>query len=77
LARPELGRVSGRVPRPGELTAIELQVAELIAQGMSNRTAAAKLFVTVRTIESTLTKIYAKLGVQSPTQLASHLHSRS
>jgi DNA-binding NarL/FixJ family response regulator len=76
-ARSELGRVSGRVPRPGELSATELQVAELIAQGMSNRAAAAELFVTVRTIESTLTKIYSKLGVQSRTQLASHLRSRS
>ena len=43
---------------------------------MSNRAAAAELFVTVRTIESTLTKIYAKLGVQSRTQLASHLGGR-
>jgi len=75
-ARSELGRVSGRVPRPGELSATELQVAELIAQGMSNRAAAAELFVTVRTIESTLTKIYSKLGLQSRTQLASHLRNR-
>jgi len=51
-------------------------VAELIAQGMSNRAAAAELFVTVRTIESTLTKIYAKLGVRSRTQLASVLRER-
>jgi DNA-binding NarL/FixJ family response regulator len=48
-------------------------VAELIAQGMSNREAAAELFVTVRIIESTLTKIYAKLGVQSRTELARRL----
>lgn len=75
-ARQELARVSGRVPRPGELTATEMRVAELIARGMSNRAAAVELFVTVRTIESALTKIYAKLGVQSRTQLASHLRDR-
>ena len=75
-AREELTRISGRPPGAGELTATELRVAELIAQGMSNRAAAAELFVTVRTIESTLTKIYAKLGVQSRTQLASHLRGR-
>jgi len=75
-ARAELGRVSGRMPGPGELTATELRVAELIAQGMSNRAAAAELFVTVRTIESTLTKVYAKLGLQSRTQLASRLRGR-
>jgi DNA-binding NarL/FixJ family response regulator len=70
--REELTRVSGRAASPGELTATELRVAELIARGISNRAAAAELFVTVRTIESTLTKIYAKLGVTSRTELASH-----
>ncbi|HEV2452560.1 MAG TPA: AAA family ATPase [Streptosporangiaceae bacterium] len=76
-AEEELARVSGRAPSIGELTATELRVAELIAQGMSNRAAAAELFVTVRAIESTLTKIYAKLGVRSRTQLASHLRDRA
>jgi len=75
-AREELARVSGRPARTGELTMTERRVAELIAQGMSNRAAAADLFVTVRTIESTLTKIYAKLGVRSRTQLASLLRDQ-
>jgi DNA-binding CsgD family transcriptional regulator len=75
-AQEELARVSGRPARPGELTMTERRVAELIAQGMSNRAAAADLFVTVRTIESTLTKIYAKLGVRSRTQLASLLRDQ-
>lgn len=75
-AREELARVSGRAARAGELTTTELRVAELIAQGMTNRAAAAELFVTVRTIESTLTKIYAKLGVRSRTQLATRLRER-
>jgi DNA-binding CsgD family transcriptional regulator len=72
-AREELARVSGRVPGTGELSTTEARVAELVARGMSNREAAAELFVSVRAIESTLTKIYAKLGVRSRTQLASHL----
>lgn len=76
-AREELARVSGRAPGHGELTEAELRVAELVAGGLSNRAAAAELFVTVRTIESTLTRIYAKLGVESRTQLASHLHTRA
>ena len=71
-ARQELARVSGRAPGNGELSTTELRVAELVARGMSNREAAAELFVTVRAIESTLTKVYAKLGVQSRTQLASY-----
>jgi DNA-binding CsgD family transcriptional regulator len=76
-ARQELARVSGRAPGHGELSTTELRVAELVARGLSNREAAAELFVTVRAIESTLTKIYAKLGVQSRTQLASYLSRRA
>lgn len=52
-------------------------MAELIARGMSNRAAAAELFVTVRTIESMLTRMYAKLGVRSRTQLASYLRDHA
>ena len=44
---------------------------------MSNKEAAAELFVTVRAVESTLTKVYAKLGVRSRTQLAGRLRARS
>jgi DNA-binding CsgD family transcriptional regulator len=75
-AREELARVSGRPAGTGELTVTELRVAELIARGMSNRAAAAELFVSVRTVESTLTKIYTKLGVRSRTQLASYLRDQ-
>ena len=76
-AREDLARVSGRAAGTGELTVTELRVAELIARGMSNRAAAAELFVSVRAVESTLTKIYAKLGVQSRTQLASYLRDQA
>jgi ATP/maltotriose-dependent transcriptional regulator MalT len=72
--RAELARISGRAPGTGELSGTELRVAELIARGMSNREAAAELFVTVRTVESALTKLYLKLGVHSRTQLADLLH---
>ena len=76
-ARDELARVSGRPAGTGELTVTELRVAELVARGMTNRAVAAELFVSVRAVESTLTKIYAKLGIRSRTQLASHLHDQS
>jgi DNA-binding CsgD family transcriptional regulator len=74
-AGAELARVSGRAPAadPGELTATERQVAELIVGGLTNRQVAAELFVTVRAVESTLTRLYAKLGVRSRTQLAGRL----
>jgi DNA-binding CsgD family transcriptional regulator len=76
-ARAELARVSGRAPGQGELTTTELRVAELVCGGLSNKEAAAELFVTIRAVESTLTKVYAKLGVRSRTQLASRLRARS
>jgi DNA-binding CsgD family transcriptional regulator/tetratricopeptide (TPR) repeat protein len=72
-ARTEMARLSGRAPNVGELSTTELTVAQLVASGMTNREAAAELFVTVRTVESTLTRVYAKLGVRSRTQLAAHL----
>ena len=73
-ARAELARVSGRGPGPADFTVAERRVTELVARGMSNREVAAELFVTVRAVESTLTKAYAKLGVRSRTELAARLH---
>ncbi|HXP18500.1 MAG TPA: helix-turn-helix transcriptional regulator [Streptosporangiaceae bacterium] len=72
-ARAESARLSGRAPGGGELTVAELSAARLVAGGMTNKETAAELFVTVRAVESTLTKVYAKLGVRSRTQLAAHL----
>ena len=62
---------------PRELTETEQRVAALVASGLTNRQVAAELFVTVRAVESTLTKAYAKLGIQSRTQLAARLHHDS
>ncbi len=72
-ARTELARISGRAPAPGDLTATEQRVADLVARGMSNREVAAELFVSVRAIESTLTKTYTKLGVRSRSELTARL----
>ena len=69
-ARVELGRISGRAPSRGELTASERRVAELVAEGRTNREVAAALHVTSRTVEGTLSRVYAKLGVRSRTELA-------
>jgi ATP/maltotriose-dependent transcriptional regulator MalT len=74
-ARDELSRISSRSPSAAELTATERRVAELVASGRSNKEAAAELFVAVRTIESTLTRTYAKLGVRSRTELAARMRA--
>ena len=76
-ARAELGRVSGRAPRiAGELTPSELRVVELAADGLSNKEIAARLFVTVHTVELHLSHAYAKLGVRSRNQLAVRIGRR-
>jgi DNA-binding CsgD family transcriptional regulator len=53
-----------------ELTARELQVALVVAQGATNREAASALFLTPKTVEYHLAHIYRKLGVRSRTELA-------
>jgi|HubBroStandDraft_5_1064220.scaffolds.fasta_scaffold06800_3 DNA-binding CsgD family transcriptional regulator/energy-coupling factor transporter ATP-binding protein EcfA2 len=70
----ELARISGRSPSPAGLTETERRVADLVASGRSNKEVAAELYVTVRAVESNLTKAYAKLGVRSRTELAAFLH---
>jgi DNA-binding CsgD family transcriptional regulator len=72
-ARAELGRISGRAPGIADLTPAEVRVAELVASGRTNKEAAAELFVSVRAVESALTKTYAKLGVRSRAELAARL----
>jgi DNA-binding CsgD family transcriptional regulator len=72
-ARAELARIAGRAPSPGQLTTAEQRVAELVAEGRTNKEVAAELVLTVRAVESTLTKVYAKLGVRSRTELTSRL----
>ena len=72
--RAELARIGGR-PRSGGLSASELRVASLVAEGRTNREIAAALFLSERTVAGHLTHIYAKLGIRSRTELARTLRS--
>jgi DNA-binding CsgD family transcriptional regulator len=73
-ARTEL-RASGltvrrRQPAAREqLTPQELQIARLVAEGKTNRDVAATLFVTPKTVEYHLTRVYRKLGIHSRSEL--------
>ncbi|MFD3546937.1 AAA family ATPase [Streptomyces sp. NPDC058655] len=71
-----------REPAPGEgspapavaaLSEGETRLALLVSQGASNQEAAAKLFLSVKTVEARLTRIYQKLDVRSRAQLAAAL----
>ena len=61
-ARKELARIGGRAPAPTELTATEWQVAGLVREGGTNREVANALFMSSRTVEAHLRRIYQKLG---------------
>jgi DNA-binding CsgD family transcriptional regulator len=64
-----------RTARSGDeaLTPAERRVAELAAQGLSNRDAAQALFVSTKTVETHLGHAYAKLGIRSRRDLAGAL----
>lgn len=55
---------------PDTLTPQEFQIARAVAGGLSNAEAAAALFLSRKTIEAHLTRVYRKLGLRSRTELA-------
>jgi DNA-binding NarL/FixJ family response regulator len=69
-ARAELLAAGARPRRPvfsgvDALTASELRVARLAAEGLTNREIAERLFVTERTVETHLRHAFQKLGIAS------------
>ena len=53
----------------GELTAQEAHIARLVAEGLTNSEIAAALYLSPRTVEWHLRKIFTKLGVSTRRQL--------
>jgi DNA-binding CsgD family transcriptional regulator len=71
----ELGRTAGG--RGGhDLTAGERSVADLAASGATNREIGAQLFLSSKTVEAVLTRVYRKLNVRSRTELARQLQPK-
>jgi DNA-binding CsgD family transcriptional regulator len=68
-AEEGLARIGARVASPGELTPTEQRVAELVADGRTNREVADSLFVSVKTVEANLSRIFHKLGITSRREL--------
>jgi DNA-binding CsgD family transcriptional regulator len=52
------------------LTPAELDVVRLVAEGLTNKDVAARMFISPRTVQSHLAHVFAKLSVSTRTQLA-------
>jgi DNA-binding NarL/FixJ family response regulator len=57
----------------GTLTAQELRIAQIVAEGATNKEIATQLFLSIKTVEVHLGHIFTKLGVRSRTELAAYL----
>jgi DNA-binding CsgD family transcriptional regulator len=75
-AESELTRIAPQRGGLLVLTPTESRVAELVASGRTNKEVAAALFLSVKTIESNLSRVYDKLRVRSRSELAAHLASQ-
>jgi DNA-binding CsgD family transcriptional regulator len=76
--RDQLARIGLRRPIVTEgLTPAQQRVAELAVAGMSNREIASTLYMSTRSVEAHLTKVYRELGLRSRAQLAAALNSHS
>jgi DNA-binding NarL/FixJ family response regulator len=70
-----LGRTKPRPGRaaatsPATLSRRELEIARLVAEGLTNREIASQLYISNRTVETHLTNMLNKLGISSRIQLA-------
>lgn len=68
--------VDERTAKLAALTARERQIAQAVADGLSNRDIAARFGITEQTVKNHLTSIYEKVGVPSRLQLALALVSK-
>ena len=76
-ARAELGRVGLRPPAPDALTETERRVAELAAAGLRNREIAAQAFLTPKSVEGVLARVYRKLDVRSRAELGARMSAQT
>jgi DNA-binding CsgD family transcriptional regulator len=75
-AGAELARVNIRPSAPLELTPTERRVAELAARGMTNKDIASIAFLSPKTVEANLSRVYRKLGIGSRAELGTRLASQ-
>jgi DNA-binding CsgD family transcriptional regulator len=71
-ARRELRPLGGRPTSRVGLTPAEQRVADLAGSGMTNRQVAAALFISPKTVEASLARVYRKLQIRSRAELGAH-----
>lgn len=76
-ARSELERTGVHHSAGDELTPTELRVAGLAARGLTNRRIAETLFVSAKTVEANLARVYLKLGIRSRAELGAAMAQRA
>ncbi|WP_052466638.1 LuxR family transcriptional regulator [Mobilicoccus massiliensis] len=57
----------------GQLTPQETAVVDLVAAGRTNKEVAGELYISVKTVQYHLTRVYGKLGLRSRSELAAHV----
>jgi DNA-binding CsgD family transcriptional regulator len=72
-AAAELERTGGAPTDRDSLTPTEHRVAALIAAGRTYREAADELFISPKTVQANLSKVYRKLGIRSRAELPARL----
>jgi DNA-binding NarL/FixJ family response regulator len=72
-ASEELRRIGLRPRAPATLTDGEALVARLAAGGSPNRAIASAVFLSPKTVEATLSRVYLKLGIRGRAELGVHL----
>jgi DNA-binding CsgD family transcriptional regulator len=75
-AADELRRIPIRRGAPDELTPTEERVAALAAAGRTNKQVAKALFMSPKTVEANLGRVYAKLGIRSRAELGARMAER-
>lgn len=73
-ARAEAARIGGRRAATTDLSEVEARIANLVAAGRSNKEVADDLGISAKTVAWNLSKVYAKTGVTSRTELVIHMH---
>jgi len=72
-AQDERAQIGGRARATDQLTPTERRIADRVASGRSNAEVASELFLSPKTVEWNLSKIYRKLSVRSRAELAAKL----